>query len=77
MPNSRKNIINNYYHSHTICIIRIVRYSNLTAVFVSLDFKNKAREVNSEIFKGKYLGALISVEDAKGKDSKVLLNYGR
>ena len=52
-------------------IIRITRHPDLTAIFAFLGIKNKVREVNKELFKGKYLGALFSIEDVKNKDSKV------
>ena len=42
-------------------IIRIVRYSNAVSALVSLDFKNKVREVNKEVLRGMYLGTLIII----------------
>jgi len=53
-------------------IIRIARYSNAIAECVSLGFENKVREVGKKFLKEKYLGTLISIGDAKDKDSKVL-----
>ena len=59
-----------------MCIIRIARYPNVIDAFASLSFKNKARKVNKELLKGKYLGTLIGVRYVKYKDSKVLSDCG-
>ena len=76
-PNSRKNIVKGYYHSYLMCIARIIRYSNLMAVSIFPDFKNKAREVNIEVFKGKYLGTLIGAGDAKARIVRYHLSIER
>ena len=75
MTKSRRNIIIGYYCSYAMCMIRIVRYPDAIATFISPSFKNKATEVNEELFKEKNLNTLIGVGDVKDKDGNVLSNY--